>query len=242
MKNIIYCFIVAVLFMGITCAAAQFDYFELKSYGHFKKMVQTKKAEGVVDLNTAIPTNDGYAVGILENGRGQITVINSDVWLDYGKDFIGLSVRSIPDDEKAVVIVTAQVPKWKEIKIPDSLPEKQLLGFILLQAGHHGLDTNAPFPFLIDGIFDRLSLHVTNGVNPKYGEPENKDYLFYLITQERYNQKAVVIGFYSANTQGVYTQPGKSWHLHAVIKKMEVAAHIDYISVRKNAILKLPVK
>ena len=83
MRKIICCISAVVLVMGIPCTAAQSDYFELKSYGHFEKMVQTKEAKGVIDLKKAIPTSDGYGIGILENGRGQITVINNDVWLDY---------------------------------------------------------------------------------------------------------------------------------------------------------------
>lgn len=241
MKKIIYCFIATVLFMGFTFAGAQPDNFNIKSYGNFKKMLQTKKAEGVVLLKDAIPAVHGYAVGELENGLGQITVIDSNVWLDYGKDFIGLAETTIPDDGKAALLVTAQVSKWKEIEIPDSLSEKQVYEFILAQAGKHGPGIDAPFPFLIEGIFDLLNLHVIDGVNPEYGKDGNKEHFFRKITQARYNQKAVVIGFYSADTGGVYTRPGESWHLHAMINKMKVAAHVYYIAVRKKSILKLPV-
>ena len=101
---------------------------------------------------------------------------------------------------------------------------------------------NTPFPFLLEGNFDKLTLHVINGQNPEFQGHGGKVTLFRQIKEERNNQVASVVGFYSAGNQGVYTHPGESWHLHAVIRDENVGAHVDDISTHKNVILKLPLK
>ncbi len=214
--------------------------FNVTSYGHFKKMVHMKKTEGVVDIQKAIPPVNGYAIGAIQKGLGEITVIDNEVWLDYGKDGIGHSVNSIPADEKAVLLATSQVEKWQEIRVQNQLSKERLFTFILEQAKQHGLDVNAPFPFILEGSFDNLLLHVINGLNPKSGGHGKKSHLFKQIKEERNKQKSIVIGFYSASTQGVYTHPGESWHLHAVIQEENIGAHVDDISILNGSILKLP--
>lgn len=223
------------------CSGASFaDGFNVKSYGHFKKMVHMKKTEGVVDIKKAIPPFNGYGIGAIQKGLGEITVINSEVWLDYGKDGLGHSVNTIPSGEKAVLLVTSQVEKWQEIGVQGQFSKERLFTFILEQAKHHGLDVNAPFPFILEGGFDTLLLHVINGQSTKFSGHGKKGHLFKQVKEERNKQKAIVIGFYSASTQGVYTHPGESWHLHAVIKDENIGAHVDDISVLNGSILKLP--
>lgn len=215
--------------------------FNVKSHGHFKKMVHMKKSEGVVNLQKAIPSADAYGVGAIQQGTGEITVINGEVWLDYGKDGFGKSVKSVPAEEQAVLLVTSQVAGWQEIPVQATFTRKELYNFIQAQAGQHGLDVDAPFPFLLEGKFDNLSLHVINGRNPKFGGHGEKGHFFKQVAEVRNNQQALVVGFYSAATQGVYTHPGESWHLHAVIKDENIGAHVDDITLLKGSTLKLPV-
>ena len=240
MKMVFWPILVILVFLYCYSGTSFANDFNVKSYGYFKKMVHRKKTEGVVDLQTAIPPVNGYAVGAIQKGLGEITVINSEVWLDYGNDGIGHSVNSAPADEQAVLLVTSQIEKWQEILLQDQLSKERLFKFILEQAEQHGLDTNAPFPFVLEGSFDNLSLHVINGQNPKFGGHGKVGHLFKQIKEERNKQKAIVIGFYSASTQGVYTHPGESWHLHAVIQDENIGAHVDDISILNGSILKLP--
>jgi hypothetical protein len=233
-KIILY--LVIMPFVIIGCVGLKEKNVKVKSYGNLTKMMHLKKTEGVINLQKAIPPVNGYAVGAIQNGKGEITVVNSNVWLDYGKDGIGKAVNKIPPNVKAVILATVKVSKWQTVKIEKTLTKEELYKFIIEKARQDGLDINAPFPFLLEGYF-KLSIHVIDGLN------SNPDVhtLYKHITDLRYNQKAVVIGFYSAGTQGVFTHPGKSWHLHAVIEKDDIGAHVNDLTVQKNTILKLPV-
>jgi len=239
MKIFACSFIVAALFVVGACANV--GSLTVQSYGHFKKMMHMKKTKGVVNLQKAIPSVNGYAVGAIQQGLGEITVIDSKVWLDYGKDGLGNASNNIPADEQAVLLATSQVENWQTIKVNNTFSKKKLFEFIFKKAKQHGLDVNAPFPFLLEGNFDKLTLHVINGQNPEFQGHGGKVTLFRQIKEERNNQMATVVGFYSAGNQGVYTHPGESWHLHAVIRDENIGAHVDDISAKKNVILKLPL-
>ncbi|MBT8359208.1 MAG: acetolactate decarboxylase [Deltaproteobacteria bacterium] len=153
---------------------------------------------------------------------------------------MGNSSNNIPADEQAVLLATSQIENWQTIKVNNTFSKKNLFEFIFKKAKQHGLDVNKPFPFLLEGIFDNLMLHLINGQNHQFQGHGGKVTLFKQIKEERNNQAATVVGFYSAANQGVYTHPGESWHLHAVIRDENIGAHVDDISTQKNVILKLP--
>ncbi len=241
MKIVQYIIFAAALFIISACTSSKIDTFKIKSYGHYKKMIHMKKTKGVVNLQKVIPANNGYAIGAIQKGLGEITIVNSEIWLDYGKDGLGNSSNSIPADEKAVLLATSQVKAWKTTKLHNAFLKEQLFQTILIKAKQHGIDINVPFPFILEGNFNMLLLHVINGQNTEFKGHGGKVKLFKQAKEERKNQEATVIGFYSADNQGVYTHPGESWHLHAVIKDENIGAHVDGISTNKNVNLKLPL-
>ena len=57
--------------------------FNLRYYGNFKEVVHKKGVRGVVDLKTVSAAPHAYAVGAIKGGKGEITVIDSEVWLAY---------------------------------------------------------------------------------------------------------------------------------------------------------------
>jgi len=217
--------------------------FNLRHYGNFKKVVHMRGMNGVADLNTVLSAPHTYAVGAIKDGKGEITVIDSEAWLAYGKDGLGRTQHKIPEGEQAALLVTAQVKNWKKIVVPKRMSESELHDFILKNAERYGLNTKKPFPFLIEGPFQDLRWHVINGPNPEFkghfkghgGEPP-----FIQLKEHMEQTSGVIIGFYSANIKGVFTHPGESWHQHILIRDKERAGHVDEVAVGKGAVLKLP--
>jgi alpha-acetolactate decarboxylase len=213
--------------------------FAITNYGNFKQMMHTGKTDGVVNLQEALDLPHIYAVGAIAQGAGEITVIDGQVWLDYSADGLGNAQRKIPAGEKAVLLVRAQVENWLSVKVPEDMSIQALHVFILAQAEAHGLDPMEPFPFLLEGSFYKVDWHLVNGkrtpaAGQKHFPPFNK------LTDHRDQAEGMVIGFYSASNQGAYTHPGESWHLHIVFDTEE-AGHLDALSVKEGALLKLPV-
>jgi len=211
---------------------------KVKSYGHFKKMIHMRNTDGVINLKMAVTDENSYAVGAIQNGVGEITVLNGKTYLDYGDDGIGHSIHTIPANEKAVLLATSNVEKWQSVKIEKSLSKEKLFKMILSKAKKVGLDINKPFPFLLEGKFNNLHIHVINGKNPKFEGHGGKEKMFKMTKEMREHQAAIIVGFYSAASQGIYTHPGESWHLHAIID--DIGAHVDEIYSSDKVILKLP--
>ncbi|MEE9445309.1 MAG: acetolactate decarboxylase [Cocleimonas sp.] len=234
-------FMLTSLSVGILSTSAYAESINIESYGHYKKMIHKKNTDGVIGLKKAIPDKNSYAVGAIQKGTGEITVLNGKVYLDYGKDGIGNALNTIPEHEKAVLLAVTTVEKWQSIEISSPLSQEHLFKTILAKAKEQGLDIKKPFPFLLEGGFKELKIHVINGQNPKFGGHGSKEKMFHMAKATKTRQKATVVGFYSASTQGVYTHPNESWHLHAVIEEEKISAHIDDIHTGHSTTLKLPV-
>ena len=236
-------FLAAAIILGLPgfLLAGSSPPFAITNYGNFRQMMHTGKTEGVIGLQEALDLPHVYAVGAIAQGAGEITVIDSRIWLDYGAEGLGHAKNRIPAGEEAVLLVRAQVEKWLAVKVPEDMFLQELHVFILTQAEAHGLAPEEPFPFLLEGSFYNVDWHLVNGKRtPAAGQqhfpPFNK------LTEHRDQAEGTIIGFYSAANQGVYTHPGESWHLHIVFAKEEKAGHLDTLAVKQGTILRLPAR
>ncbi|MBT3968663.1 MAG: hypothetical protein HOL04_11520 [Gammaproteobacteria bacterium] len=241
MGKAIYIGVTAILSLmsGFIASAEQS---EVVSYGAYKEMIQQRKSEGVIELQTAIPVTDSYAVGAIEHGRGEITVLDGRIYLDYGIDGMGQSAHTIPQSEQAVLLAVSQVEQWQSVTIEGAMNQEDLYMEILGLAMDADFDVDKPFPFLLEGNFDQLQIHVINERNPAFTGHGGREKFYHQHRELRTNQRATVVGFYSALQQGIYTHPGESWHLHAVIEGEKIGAHVDRIVSGSNIRLKLPVR
>ncbi len=241
MKAVIY---LSLIFLIIwpNLAGAEKQPFSIVSYGHFKKMVHMKKTKGVAFLTKALVGTNIYAVGAIADGRGEITVIDGEIWLNYGQDGLGPAVKDVKPDEQAVLLVTAQVPKWRDVIVPHDMTRGEFEKFVVDAAAKAGLNSAQPFPFILSGEFKNLDWHVINGQNSHFQGHGQKGAGFFNQHRESLTQaSAEIIGFYSAQNTGVYTHPGESFHLHVVFKPENRAGHVDGYSISKRTTLKLPV-
>lgn len=213
--------------------------FNLQYYGNYKEMLHTQKLEGVVDLKTVLSAPHTYAVGALDQGKGEITVIDGKIWLTSVRNNSAESSHTIRKREKAVLLVSAQVRNWQEVSIPYEMPEPEWHRFVLEQAKLHGLDTEAPFPFLLKGSFKDLKWHVINGRNPKF-QGHGGPHFLNKLSEHRLLASGTIVGFFSAAIQGVFTHPGESWHMHVVLANKNGAGHVDGVTLEKGIILKIP--
>ncbi len=213
----------------------------VRYYGSFKKMIQENYVEGVVELERALSVPHTYAVGILKNAEGEITVLDGDTWLNYGKDGIGKTVGQIKKGEKASLLLTAAVEKWQSIIIPADMSENELHAFLLEQARRLGLNVKLPFPFLVEGKIRKLVWDVLDGADT---DPARKSSQLFLRKLVGYRDEAPVIlmGFYPADLQNEFDYPGELWHIHVLFSDNNNTGHVNAFSVIKGARLLLPVR
>jgi alpha-acetolactate decarboxylase len=237
----IYYFVTALFVCILVACTASSSTLNFQHYGNFANAIKQNDLDGVVDISTALLSPHTYAVGAIADGKGEITTIDSKVFLSYGKNGLGRAINNIPAKEKAFLLVTAQVNDWQKITIPEDMSESELYKFILTQSHKARPNSNSSFPFLLEGNFQNLTWHITNGRNAEFRGHGSEKPFFNLLTRQQEQTDAQIVGFYSAETQGVFTHPGTSWHLHTIFSDENKAGHVDSVSVRRNTTLKLPV-
>ena len=215
--------------------------FSVKWYGSFKKIMQERNLEGVVPLESALSGPHVYAVGMIRDAAGEVTVVDGDVFLNYGKDGIGNAVSEIKKGEEASLLITASVAKWRTIPVPENMSEGELHAFVLEEARKAGINLREPFPFLIEGTIKKLVWSVLDGTDRELTK-QTHQLFFRKLVGYRAETPAVLIGFYPAELQSELAWPGESWHVHVLFKDEKTTGHVNAFSVKKGAKLSLPAR
>ena len=106
------------------------------------------KATDPVSLQRFTGLESLYAVGPLENARGEVSIYDSAALISEVRD--GLVRVSIDLSRRAAFLVYAIVENWRRTTVRRGIAGEQQLGDQLLQfAVESGIDVDQPFPFLL---------------------------------------------------------------------------------------------
>jgi alpha-acetolactate decarboxylase len=241
MKKIAFTLALMFLCAGAAGAREAAQSFSVKWYGSFREIIQEKDLGGVVLLRKALSDPHVYAVGMIRDAAGEITVIDGSASLNYGKDGIGNAVAEIRKGEEASLLIAANVAEWRTVSIPGNMTEGELHAFVLEEARKTGINTREPFPFLIDGTIKKLVWSVLDGTEPELTR-QTHQLFFRKLVGYRPETQAVLIGFYPAELRSELAWPGEWWHVHVLFKDERTTGHVNAFSVEKGATLRLPAR
>jgi len=213
--------------------------FEVKYFGALKNMMHKGDISAQADLSDFENIKHLYAIGALQNLKGEIQIINSasynttvlDSAISFDKSF----------DKKATLFVYAIVEKWNTFKIPEGIKTyEQLEKHISSIAKKNGVNVNEPFPFMINGTINSFDWHV---INWKDGDTVH--------THEKHvnsglhgtieNRAVELLGFYSDSHHAIFTHHTTNMHIHVKTSDNEIAGHVDGLTLGKEMTLKLPI-
>jgi acetolactate decarboxylase len=183
-------------------------------------------------------TEHFYALGALENLKGEIQIFNSkpyitrvaDSALNFNKTF----------NAEATLLVYASVSKWKSITIPNTIITYSALEtYIDKTAKENNINVNEPFPFLIEGRLKSFDWHV---INWKDGDTEHshEKHVNSGLHGTIHNKEAKMLGFYSNSHHAIFTHHTTNMHIHVKTTDNKIAGHIDGLTLGKEMVLKLP--
>ena len=239
MKRIFFTALVILSCVSSVWAKEVVQPFGLERYGNLKRIIQEKALDGVVSLDEALSGPHVYAVGMIAGAAGEITVLDGDASLNYGKSGIGNTVTEIRKGDEASLLIVAHVEKWRTVPVPENMTEAELHGFVLEEARKSGIDTREPFPFQIEGTIRKLVWSVLDGTDPELTR-QTHQLFFRKLVGYRAEANAVLIGFYPAELQAELAWPGEWWHVHVLFKNEKTTGHVNAFSVAKGALLRLP--
>ncbi|PCJ98393.1 MAG: decarboxylase [Flavobacteriaceae bacterium] len=212
--------------------------FKVEYSGALKNMMFKGDIAAKVTLEKFKKTEHFYALGAIENLKGEIQIFDSKPFHSIVIDSSLTFDNSF--DKKATLLVYASVPKWKSISIPENIvTSKQLESYIAQTAKENQININYPFPFLIEGATKSIDWHV---INWKDGDKEH--------THEKHkssglhgtinNTSVTMLGFYSSAHHAIFTHHSTNMHIHVQTVDHKIAGHVDGLTLRKGMVLKIP--
>lgn len=172
-----------------------------------------------------IKAEDVYGIGMPKGLAGEL-------FIEAGKLYEGKfeQHRPIVQDQEYEIsfLVYANIQNWLSITLPEEVVSfKQLEEILPILAAQAGLDSNAPFPFILQAKVKALQWFIVNGMGD--GQPNyltsflNARYLGHLEDIDIQG-----IGFYSNQHQGIISAPNSQMHIHFMTLNAPLfIGHID---------------
>lgn len=220
----------------VSCQSKQPN-LDIKIYGALKDIMHGGAREGVVALSDVVNDDNIYGVGALEGLDGEILLWDSKTILTRAEKGGTASVSNDPKNEKALLLVTATVKDWIEIPFNGKRLETSLDDYIYQMAKKNNINAEEPFPFIIEGIFNKVKWHIISdpGLEGTHDDHMNKSW-----NQTDEKIEAKILGFYSTKHHAVFTHHTTNSHMHYYDENSGLSGHVDDLVLSKYTVLKLP--
>ena len=240
------------LFFAITLLLVACEYSERKNedvdqpikpveviyFGALKNMMHKGDISSKAKLLELNKLKHVYALGALENLKGEIQIFDGESFCTTVKDSALVYDKSF--DKDATLLVYASVSEWQTIDIPSSiLTYEEFEKFIGESAEKHGTNIKKPFPFLVEGTAKSFVWHV---INWKDGDMEHshEKHITSGLHGTVENRKVKLLGFYSDSHHTIFTHHTTNMHVHVKTDDNEIAGHLDGLTLGAGMKLKLP--
>lgn len=212
--------------------------FKVEFKGALKNIMFKGDLSAKAQLNDYKEISHFYALGAIENLKGEIQIFDNESYNTFVNDTILQFDKTF--NKNASLLVYASVKKWKNIHIPNTIKTKKALEtYIEKTAKDNGINIHQPFPFLIEGKLKSFDWHV---INWKDGDTEHshEKHINSGLHGTIKNQEVEILGFYSDAHHTIFTHHSTNMHMHFTAKNKKIAGHLDDLILGKNMILKLP--
>ena len=239
-KIMLHLIIILTVLSAISCGSPKNDddNFKVEYKGALKNMMLKGDISAKADLSYFKERNHFYALGAIENLKGEIQIFDSKPFNTSVVDS-NLTIDN-SFNKKATLLVYASVEKWKTINIPDSVSTyEEIEKYIEQTAKENQINIDEPFPFLIEGIALSFDWHV---IDWKAGDNEHshKKHKTSGLHGTINDRPVVLLGFYSNAHHAVFTHHTTNMHIHVRTTDNELAGHVDDLTLGKGMTLKLP--
>ncbi|MEZ5041489.1 MAG: hypothetical protein R2828_16470 [Saprospiraceae bacterium] len=230
------------LFLPFLLGACQSDKTQESSIpvyhaGALHKIMQEGDISAKLDLDSLVNRPNLFGLGPAENLKGEILIWGSKAYLTTVAGS-GLATYN-GFRKKAALLVYSEVARWDSLVLPPTISDLvQLEPFLEESAAKAGINTDAPFPFLLIGQPKVINWHV---IDWDVNDPVH--------THEKHQQAGMksgwkdtpteILGFYSQQP-GLFTHMGSKIHLHVTTPDRRLVAHLDGANGIEGMVLYLP--
>ena len=227
------------LILGISLCGCASSHDLVEQYGGMRDVLRLGNTQSRISFVEMRQQPHAIGVGALTDLQGEITVFDGQIFVATTSN--GISASTTRDDANpgsATLMTLSHVKKWHHDTLPDSVPLEQAIETV---ARSHGIDSDRPFPFFIEGVAESYELHVINGFCPIATPdlaPEDQPW-----RAQGESTALKVIGFFARDQQGVMTHHGSNLHIHAIIGDGDetITGHLDAVEMAPGSVLSVPV-
>jgi acetolactate decarboxylase len=220
-----------------SCSSSGWDG-SVQSWGGMREVMRGGRTQARISLSAAARSSRTLAIGALEGLGGEVVMVRGEIWVaDTSGGRLACGLAGVDDERRATLLVSADVPRWREIELREAVRDlDQLLGRV---AQEHGLAGLRAWPFVVEGTTSRLDAHVLRGGCPFAGEVEPGREP---IRRSFEDARARLVGFHAPGAAGELTHHGTSSHVHVVIAGSQpFVGHVDRVELAPGAVLSVPV-
>ena len=230
-----------ILFILITsCNPKSTPSFKVDYKVALKNMMHKGDLSAKISLSEINEINYLYALGAVEELKGEVLVINSNVFVSSVStlDTIKSMFIDTTFNKNASLLVYASVEEWISINIPNTIiTYEDFEVFVEEIALKKGINTDKPFPFMIEGIAKSFDWHIIDWPEDDT-EHSHEKHIHSGLYGTLENQEAEMLGFYSNKHHAIFTHHTTNMHIH--VKSEKVIGHIDDMTFGIDMMLKIP--
>jgi acetolactate decarboxylase len=203
-----------------------------------QKEVLSGELSAHISLSALVHLDNLYAIGPVAGLKGEITILNGTPSISQ------IAAEGVEIDtsfcHEACFLAYTQVERWQKVELPNEVKnEEELERYIPEVARLVGIDSAAPFPYLIKGTPRSVAFHILNKTDGLPHNPQMHEQAKVHFHLE--NVQLTIIGFFSANHRGIFTPGDHAIHQHMVTADGKISGHVDKLSLSSSTILFLPV-
>ncbi|MCW8930827.1 MAG: hypothetical protein OQL19_11375 [Gammaproteobacteria bacterium] len=212
---------------------------QVKTFGDLRLIRENKLTESFPF--SKIKSDDLYGIGMPQGLDKELLISSGDLYESFFDNY-NYSTGIVKEDRDIAFLAYVNVKKWTTVRLPENIITfTQLENALPELAKSNGLNSTAPFPFILHAKIDGLRWFIVDGMGN--GKP---NYLSSFL-RSRYiggldNIEIEGIGFYSDKHKGIMSAPNSNIHIHfRTISKPLFVGHIDdEMFLAKGAILQFP--
>jgi len=214
---------------------------KVRMWGTLRGVLHDGDTAGKVRLSEATKPHS-VGIGAPEGLAGEIVVLDGETWVAQADaDGRAQTSHPAPPDATATFLAMATVPRWVDSRTDGRLSLDGLEQSVRAAAEKNGLDTKASFPFVVEGRFSTMKLHILNGRCPFAASQPDDDPTHDPVRVQADATQGVLVGFYYDGSPGLLTHAGKKLHVHAVLQdEHHTVGHVEAVSVEPGAVIRVP--
>lgn len=202
---------------------------QVKIVGAMKNVMWKGQLYGNIYLDTISNKQHLYGLGPIEYLTGEILIIDGK---SYKSTVLTDTTMKVEEtyDIKAPFFGYANIEKWTEQNLPDSVQTNQQLETYLDKITK---SSKRPFMFKLTGIVETATIHIVNlpkGSTVSSPDEAHKGQTNFPLE----NEQVEILGFFSTEHKAIFTHHDTFLHMHLITSDRKKMGHLDPLLLKKG--------